>query len=237
MARNRTTRACAFCGEVRLCTSDHIPPRSYFEDDLPKGVQLITVPGCDRCNNGRSSDDDYFRTVVGLRREVEDNPTIQKIMPKMLRGIELAGKGGATGPLMATSREAPIFTPSGLYLGRGGSYEPDDAQVCAYVARLVRGLYFHEHKQRLPDDFGVLTYVVANFVVNDVTTLSSMQRLVDFAMAGRMVVVHRDVFSYAYNIAPGDQPVTVWLMMFFNHTPMLSFVVPRATHSIDRPLF
>src|ERR1700730_16699359 len=57
-------RECAYCGEWREITRDHVPSRSLFSK--PRPSDLITVPSCYPCNNGVSRDDEYFNFVVKL---------------------------------------------------------------------------------------------------------------------------------------------------------------------------
>jgi hypothetical protein len=66
------TPACVYCGERDATTMDHIPPRCLF-DRQP--ATLIKVPSCFPCNNGASMDDEYFRTVLSFRHDV-DHPDV-----------------------------------------------------------------------------------------------------------------------------------------------------------------
>src|SRR5258708_2493605 len=55
---------CAYCGEWRELTRDHVPSRSLFSK--PRPSDLITVPSCFSCNNGVSKDDEYFNIVMKI---------------------------------------------------------------------------------------------------------------------------------------------------------------------------
>jgi hypothetical protein len=49
---------------------DHVPPKNLF--GKPRPSTLVTVPSCLECNRGASGDDEYFRTMVALRQDVND---------------------------------------------------------------------------------------------------------------------------------------------------------------------
>jgi len=66
---NKNFGRCAYCSETADLTRDHIPPKSLFRKPLPD--DLITVPCCLTCNNGRSKDDEYFRLALSLRYDVD----------------------------------------------------------------------------------------------------------------------------------------------------------------------
>ena len=53
--------SCIYCGNIAN-TRDHVPPRSLLERPFP--LNLNTVPSCDICNNGSSSDEQYFLMLV-----------------------------------------------------------------------------------------------------------------------------------------------------------------------------
>ena len=50
---------CYLCGSSNPTTRDHVPPKGFFPE--PRPSNLITVPCCERCNNGFSLDDDAVR--------------------------------------------------------------------------------------------------------------------------------------------------------------------------------
>jgi len=234
MMRRRGQRPCTYCGKLAFLTRDHVPPKRMFPSNSPN---LITVPACLVCNRLWSKDDEHVRAAVGLRREVENNPAIQELLPAIIRGVQRAGLGGSTGSIVKSMEPMPLFTPAGVFAGFGGSYMPDDTVMSRFAGRVVKGLYFHEHRARMPDEMGVVSYVIANFQTRDAESIGSLRRVVAFAAAGKRTVVHTHVFWYAYRATDDRPDVTVWLMLFYGHSPILSFVMPRADHRTDRPIF
>lgn len=226
-------RECVLCGKLAFLTMDHVPPRGMF----PAGTRLITVPACLACNNSWSGDDEYVRAAFALRAEVERNPVVQELLPQIMRGVLRGGARGHTGSIVTTMREAELFTPAGIFAGYGGTYEPDDQRMSRFAARVVRGLHFHEMRSRLPDSHGVAVYVIANFDRGLTTWQAGVRRLGQFALAGRLVSVHRDVFTYVYNVLPDRPDAAVWLLTFYGHTPILCLTYDRAHHKVARAMF
>jgi len=56
-ADERLTGICAFCGGHPE-SSDHAPSKALLDDPLP--ADLPVVDSCTACNNGFSSDEEYF---------------------------------------------------------------------------------------------------------------------------------------------------------------------------------
>lgn len=61
--RSRKTVFCIYCGR-RADTVDHVPPRVLLENPYPPNLR--TVPACQPCNSGWSSDEEYVATLLGL---------------------------------------------------------------------------------------------------------------------------------------------------------------------------
>jgi hypothetical protein len=142
----RPPRLCAYCGETRGLTKDHVPPRGVFPK--PRSADLITVPCCGRCNQGFSRTDLLFRTYLSAQIGITD------------------GAAAELWQQMVESGLACDATVARELLGRMSSLLVTDAAGCLReirtkllwdstvhddtVSRIVRGLYFHHRKTRLP---------------------------------------------------------------------------------------
>src|SRR3954447_2286562 len=68
MSRKRDRGPCVYCDKPAT-TRDHIPPRCLFGENKPSN--LVTVPACEKCNNGAARDDEYamrLALVEGTQR-------------------------------------------------------------------------------------------------------------------------------------------------------------------------
>src|SRR5271166_944356 len=81
MKRTSTSEGlCTYCGETKLVTADHVPPKNMFRKPYPPN--MWTVPGCQDCNGGFSKDDEYFRLVLTLNEKAKGHPERDAILPK-----------------------------------------------------------------------------------------------------------------------------------------------------------
>jgi hypothetical protein len=56
------SEACVCCGEPTDGGRDHVPGKQFFPD--PRPSDLITVPACERCNEGFKLDEDCVRGIL-----------------------------------------------------------------------------------------------------------------------------------------------------------------------------
>ena len=175
MTKRKRKGECTYCGRIGPITSDHIPPKCLFPHPRP---DLITVPSCRHCNKGASLDDEYFRTVIALRDTVGDNPNVQSLLPLVLRSLKKPQKAAFRHSLLKSLRKLQVRTPAGLILGNRGAYDVDLVRLDNVASRIVRGLYFHESGQRLPDGFAVSSFSEDGLRDLDAETLAKMQQTV-----------------------------------------------------------
>lgn len=85
---NSAERHCYLCGVVvdeKSKTRDHVPPKGLFLKPLPSN--LITVPCCEGCNNGKSNEEEFFRLIatIGLNKSAEADALYrQRVLPRTL---------------------------------------------------------------------------------------------------------------------------------------------------------
>jgi hypothetical protein len=159
---------CAYCG--RTCeSSDHVPPKCLFAH--PEKEDLIEVPSCQRCNNGFSKDDEYFKTVLGILDMNEAHAEVKELQPSITRAFSKREKKGFVRSFLRTMEIIPRYTDSGLYVGHAPAFTADKKRLLRVAQRTVKGLFYHERKIRLPNDFVVTPSIATDFlgdVTNDV---------------------------------------------------------------------
>jgi hypothetical protein len=115
LAATMNEELCAYCDDPAT-TRDHVPSKKLFTPPLPDN--LITVPACDRCNNGASDDDEVFRNELSIMAGSfgESAKAAERLQPTM-RGIQ---RNKATLARMVTGAQlVERYTQSGLYLRAG----------------------------------------------------------------------------------------------------------------------
>lgn len=151
---------CVYCGEIGALTRDHVPPRALFAEHAPNN--LITVPSCARCNNGASKDDEQFRLAFAVREDTKGNPERDSAFQAVLRSLERpeAAKFAETisSRISTVPKITPAglhITPAGLHIGRRLKYSAPGSPLDRVMIRVTKGLFYHLHGRRLPDDHHV----------------------------------------------------------------------------------
>ncbi|TAK07952.1 MAG: hypothetical protein EPO39_05505 [Candidatus Manganitrophaceae bacterium] len=138
---------CIYCGVEPGTTNDHVPAKNLFPKPLPK---LITVPSCGTCNQRYKKDEELFRAWIlfgsagvtkhgkllwdqKLHRGYKKNLGLKKVIARSLRQVDLVTQGG-------------------IYIGRRWEISPDAKRIENVLWKIVRGLFWVEYKERLPED-------------------------------------------------------------------------------------
>lgn len=87
MTKPKLPKACAYCGDVRNLTRDHVIPRCLFPRPLP--AAMLTVPACRSCNQRKAKHDDFLRDVLVTDIAAEDNAAAQAVFENVNAHLEL----------------------------------------------------------------------------------------------------------------------------------------------------
>lgn len=198
---------CAYCGEERDTTADHVPPRSVMPPGAPPPhVQLITVPACGPCHTSFGRDDEYFRSVLVMRKDVAEHPDGMKLLPALFRGVERPRGGALHYSIFKTMADVELRTPEGLWVGTAPTFKPDWQRLERTTERIIRGLYYREYKVPVP-----LGHTVKGRPDMEVEGRDDFVAILASATKRN---VWPGVFSYAFIAAAGGAG-TVWALLFF----------------------
>jgi len=56
-------RTCYMCDNIET-SKEHVPPKCFFPEKQGMRINLFTVPACDLHNTMKSTDDEFFRTII-----------------------------------------------------------------------------------------------------------------------------------------------------------------------------
>jgi len=200
---------CAYCGELRELTRDHVPPRALFS--RPRPGNLVTVPCCRRCNSEWSIHDEYFRFVIMLGIDSAKFPNESADSVRAINSLRrLASAGFAQGLLRSYES-----SPARLNIDRG--------RIEVVLHRIARGLFYHQTRTRLPQ---AVPFDFSEIV--DPAKMSSVGRERMCLLEARLVTIGRGNFRYAFELWPGPDPFeTIWLMRFYDHRTFFCFTSPN----------
>ena len=135
MGKGWNRHLCIYCDiNYSTPTGDHVPPDKIS----PAGTPQVTVPCCMACNIGFSDLDEVMRNKFARLSEhapLEIHQTLGRVYekyPGKIKKMNIQSSTGADGRLLETMRfEQPALNQ--------------------WFARIVRGMHFHQFKERLPD--------------------------------------------------------------------------------------
>jgi len=141
---------CYLCGSplVTPRSNDHVPPRQLYVKEIrvAHSPNLLTLPTHGDCNRSYQHDEDYFvNTLAPLARgSYSGDALLRDVFDKYGRNEKQ--------PLVHRVLEEFDRTPSGLQLPPSlVAKRIDGARVHRVAWKIVRGLYFHETRQYLPE--------------------------------------------------------------------------------------
>jgi hypothetical protein len=220
---------CTYCGGLTEITMDHVVPRTLFTQPYPP--DLITVPACEQCNNiNKSSDDTVFRDYLTLDLYGNQSSGGRAAYPKVLRANE-RGQSKLARLATSASEMRPLVTSAGIYLGDFPTAKLEEGTIEGPLMTMVRGLYFYNHRERLPDEYQFSIVRIFDWDLPDV-----LRRMSPLHANGPYN--YGDVFGYMYFKAAEDPFTTIWLMWFFNSVCFsVSTVEPGIVLPKGRDLF
>lgn len=197
---------CVYCGATRNLTKDHIPPKNLFPN--PRPSNLITVPCCYDCNHQTSLDDEYFRLILSTCQAASDHPAAKRLWPAIRRSLSRPHKPRIKEVSFIETPKARA--PSELLAQRNQAFVVDCCRIDKILAKIVRGLFFHQRGYRLPSTYEVITH--SNSLLN--RAVSQKNEPIEFPVQS-LEAVGDGVFSYGSYFYDGDSDTSIWLLSFF----------------------
>src|SRR5689334_23286824 len=102
--RRRAANYCVHCGGPHE-DWDHVPPKGIIPPERRSDV--IKVPSCKKCNSGASKDDEYFRNILVLRKDLEGHPAIQDLLVTVRRSLARPDHRGTPMALINRLEQVP----------------------------------------------------------------------------------------------------------------------------------
>ncbi len=209
---------CAYCGEIKPSSKDHVIPRCLFPRPLPN--PMITVPACDDCNGAKSRHDDFLRDLLVTDYAGSGSPIAQELFQtKTIRSHQqrksLLGR-------ITEGRE--LYIPVRASNGKPDTavlFSIDFERAIEMYSFLVRGLYFHFHSVRLPNN--------CNFRIGrpDKADLDIWIKMFN-SQGGANVrrIGNGEVFACAYNFGANEKFATLWLLEFYGRVHVAVITTP-----------
>lgn len=141
---------CAYCGDAGT-TVDHVPSKVLLDEPYPPDIP--TVPACEPCNVGFSSDEQYVGCF--LECVIAGSPHPKNLQrPKIQR---ILSENPALAAMIAASRSVGVDQQL--------IWQPEHARVRNVVLKLARGHAVHEFSAKQidePEYVGICPLVLLN---------------------------------------------------------------------------
>jgi hypothetical protein len=207
---------CAYCGMRPWSTREHVVPRALFPKPMPSNA--ITVGTCVECNGVKSTLDDYLRDCLVGDVAAGSNQAVKRLRTgEMKRSVE-SNRSILSRQAVAEGKMKPMFTVSGVYAGQCVEMPVDTHMLGGSLQFIVRGLYYHLTRNRIPDD-----YVYEFIRINKLYAKSDWEGFGGKFHAG-MIAIGRHVFKAKYIVWGEDHFTTAWCLCFYDSIVYRAYV-------------
>jgi hypothetical protein len=213
---------CVFCGRLCRHTRDHVPPKGLWAKPRP---QLITVPACTDCNANANLDDEFMQRMA-MTSGAERNEDARQVGGKILRAMSRPEKRHMRQGFIKTLTPVDVFTPMGLYAGRGLKMQLDGDRLNRIVAKVTMGMLWDATRQRmkatkapgfseadvprLPANYNVFVHPFGAGPDHEVFR-ENQRHIIELPY----LEIGRGTFTYRYMITPDDPFTSIWCFTFY----------------------
>lgn len=214
---------CVYCGTKGPVTKDHVSPKALFAPPRP---HLITVPACPDCHKKADGDDEYFVSRISLQHTTGQNPDAADARGRFDCSLKKPDKRGWRRAFYDTVKQVHVRTPAGIYLGKTSAFDVDLDRITRVVARIVRGLYYHQLGNRLSTETEVDVFAVDGLADLDEDGRKALAFASLVMTAPEQLVGGRQTFWYQFLAVPEEPEATAWFLTFYDSTECLAITLP-----------
>lgn len=201
---------CVYCGIRPGRTRDHVPPQNLFPK--PKPVNMVTVPCCKECQMIFKKDEDVFMAWITFGPAGES--TAGKLLWEQKLKRTYKKDSGVKKVITRSFSQVSMKTPGGIYLGERLAISIDPERKNNVLRKIVRGLFWVEYKERLPEDVPIEIYGIKG-------TGSPIEELI--TKTRQATTFWEGIFEYRHARAP-ECFESYWIMSFFRRNYFYAIV-------------
>lgn len=204
---------CYLCGQQLTAptSNDHVPPKQLYTADIRKAhnPNLLTIAVHQGCNRAYQHDEDYFANTLApfAVGSYAGNSFIQDVWRKYAQGQ----KQGLVGKVLQEFEHQPsgIALPEHLVAKRF-----DGKRLHRVAWKIIRGLYFHQYEEVLPEDTPNSLQIVPP---DQVPPKEFLLGLPDYPIHGQ----YPGVFDYKFAKFPEVQNLNYWAMLLWDRVILI----------------
>lgn len=207
---------CAYCDASPAVTRDHVVPKCLFSRPYPPN--LVTVPACLECNRDKAIDDDFLRDYLTVDFAGSESPIASEIFETKMRRSVSRNSSELGREILRNARMRPFYTKGGVYLGEFAQADIPEDRVTRVLGRLIRGLFFHYAKQRIPKHYPVEALRIMPWDIEDAWRSFGQLNLSPCRPMG-------EVFAGSCARVQEDPLSTAWLLSFYRRVHLHVYCV------------
>ena len=188
-----------------------MPPRQFYSKEIRKlhSPNLRTLPTHPACNRAYQLDEEYF--IHTMAPMVMESYSGKSVLRELLAQYKNKRNAKLSKKILSEFEERP----SGLILPQGKVIKRiDPERVWRIVWKIIRGLFFFEHKRVLPQD----TPRSFKLVSPGEKPPPEFYFIPDDIVRGQ----YPGVFDYKYRTFPEVMSVHLWTMLFWDRLILLA---------------
>lgn len=228
----REPQICYLCGGGLGSekTLDHVPPSQIFPERLRKGLSLLKLPAHKQCNYDYQKDEEYF--VVTLSPVAGDSSAGRALWEDLSHKF-----GKLRGRILGEMVRKEFYSVE--LPGQMKAKKFDGRRVRRVIAKIVRGLFFHEQGRFLPIETPCRVDVFGPHERPD----DDMPEILGYAISAQSKGADPNIFDYRYRDHNYDDfpdlgalHLWFWAMFFWDAVTTLTvFHDPGCTCQICSP--
>lgn len=201
---------CVYCGNKPGSTRDHVPPQNIFPK--PKPVNMVTVPCCEDCQARFKKDEDVFMAWITFGPAGESSAGKLLWEQKLKRTYKK--DSGIKKVMRRSFSQVSAETPGGIYLGKRLAISIDPERKNNVLKKIVRGLFWVEYKERLPENVPIEIYGI-NGKGEPIREL--------IAVTHEATTFWEGIFEYRHARVP-ERFESYWIISFFRRNYFVAIV-------------
>lgn len=201
---------CVYCGRKPGNTRDHVPPQNLFP--TPKPVNMVTVPSCKECQARFKKDEDVFMAWITFGPAGE-SPAGKMLWEQKLKRT-YKKDDGVKKVIARSFKQVSLETPAGIYAGKKLAISIDPERKNNVLKKIVRGLFWVEYKEHLPEDIPIEIYGIHG-------KGETIYELI--ALTNEAKTSWEGIFEYRHLREP-EHFESYWIMSFFRRNYFVAIV-------------
>lgn len=194
-------------------------------------INLLKLPTCVDCNNHSSNDDEYLRSIIISRADVNETQSTTELREALMRSLSNVSKSGFQKAYARAIGVKRVFTPAGIYLGNHPVLSVNNVRLERILSKIIRGLYYHHMKKVLNNKYLIKIISEDNIKLQTPKFKEFIKSKIFYYLDQTYLFeIGKNTFNYKYLLTREDNKAGAWILRFYGKVHFLGMVLHE--HSI-----